>query len=92
MRRTGYQSFMRNIAIGLGNAPFDEQIVQALHQQRAIMMRLYRCILIGLFKNNWQNPVNFLSLPSVTVSLKALHTLISDYGINTNSQNEMEER
>jgi len=34
MRRTGYQSFMRNIAIGLGNAPFDGQIIQALQQQR----------------------------------------------------------
>ena len=34
MRRTGYQSFMRNIAIGLGNAPFDRQIIQALQQQR----------------------------------------------------------
>ncbi|GEA65184.1 epoxyqueuosine reductase [Acinetobacter lwoffii] len=34
MRRTGYQSFMRNIAIGLGNAPFDGQIIQVLQQQR----------------------------------------------------------
>lgn len=34
MRRTGYQSFMRNIAIGLGNAPFDGQIIPALQQQR----------------------------------------------------------
>ena len=30
IRRTGFQSFKRNIAIGLGNAPFSEQIVQAL--------------------------------------------------------------
>lgn len=36
MRRTGYQSFMRNIAIGLGNAPFDEKIVYALQHQRAL--------------------------------------------------------
>src|SRR5690606_36754690 len=36
MRRTGYQSFMRNIAIGLGNGPFDTQIVAALQQQRAL--------------------------------------------------------
>lgn len=30
LRRTGFQSFKRNIAIGLGNAPFSEQIVLAL--------------------------------------------------------------
>lgn len=34
LRRTGYQSFMRNVAIGLGNAPYDAAIVQALHLQR----------------------------------------------------------
>lgn len=32
IRRTGYQSFMRNIAIGLGNAPFSAQILHALTQ------------------------------------------------------------
>ncbi|MDM1765693.1 MULTISPECIES: tRNA epoxyqueuosine(34) reductase QueG [unclassified Acinetobacter] len=35
IRRTGYQSFMRNIAIGLGNAPFSPQILQALEQQKS---------------------------------------------------------
>jgi epoxyqueuosine reductase len=35
IRRTGYQSFMRNIAIGLGNAGYSAQIVQALQQNRA---------------------------------------------------------
>ena len=35
LRRTGYQSFMRNIAIGLGNAPFSEHILQQLEQKRA---------------------------------------------------------
>lgn len=34
LRRTGYQSFMRNIAIGLGNAPFSAQILQTLQQTR----------------------------------------------------------
>lgn len=34
LRRTGYQSFMRNIAIGLGNAPFSNQILQALNATR----------------------------------------------------------
>ena len=34
LRRTGYQSFMRNIAIGLGNAPYSEQIVQQLKSNR----------------------------------------------------------
>lgn len=32
IRRTGFQSFKRNIAIGLGNAPFSQEIVQALEQ------------------------------------------------------------
>ncbi|MBX4420946.1 hypothetical protein K4H00_23355, partial [Mycobacterium tuberculosis] len=27
IRRTGFQSFMRNIAIGLGNAPYSAQII-----------------------------------------------------------------
>lgn len=34
LRRTGYQSFMRNIAIGLGNAPFSKQIVENLKASR----------------------------------------------------------
>lgn len=35
LRRTGYQSFMRNIAIGLGNAPFNLAIIQTLKNSRA---------------------------------------------------------
>ncbi|NNP72561.1 tRNA epoxyqueuosine(34) reductase QueG [Acinetobacter defluvii] len=35
IRRTGYQSFMRNIAIGLGNAPFSTEILLALQQTRS---------------------------------------------------------
>lgn len=34
IRRTGYQSFKRNIAIGLGNAPYNEEIVEALKQAK----------------------------------------------------------
>jgi len=34
LRRTGYQSFMRNIAIGLGNAPFSDEIIVTLQQTR----------------------------------------------------------
>ncbi|XID75305.1 tRNA epoxyqueuosine(34) reductase QueG [Alkanindiges sp. WGS2144] len=34
IRRTGYQGFMRNIAIGLGNAPFDPEIITALEQSQ----------------------------------------------------------
>lgn len=34
IRRTGYQSFMRNIAIGLGNAPYSQDILSALEQAR----------------------------------------------------------
>lgn len=36
IRRTGFQSFMRNIAIGLGNAPYAEQIMAALEQGLAV--------------------------------------------------------
>ena len=34
LRRTGYQSFMRNIAIGLGNAPYSENIIETLTRTR----------------------------------------------------------
>lgn len=36
MRRTGFQSFMRNVAIGLGNAPYDAQIIAKLTQARPL--------------------------------------------------------
>ncbi len=34
IRRTGYQGWLRNIAIGLGNAPSDENIIQSLKIKR----------------------------------------------------------
>ena len=34
LRRTGYANFMRNVAVALGNAPFDPTIVTALHAKR----------------------------------------------------------
>ncbi len=34
LRRTGYQSFMRNVAIGLGNAPFNLEIIKQLQAKR----------------------------------------------------------
>ncbi len=34
LRRTGYQSFMRNVAIGLGNAPFNLDIIKQLQAKR----------------------------------------------------------
>lgn len=34
LRRTGYQSFKRNIAIGLGNAPYTTEIIAQLEQAR----------------------------------------------------------
>ncbi|MCB1659332.1 MAG: tRNA epoxyqueuosine(34) reductase QueG [Pseudomonadales bacterium] len=37
IRRIGYEGFMRNIAIGLGNAPFDEQIVQTKKKKKQNM-------------------------------------------------------
>ena len=36
LRRTGYQSFKRNIAIGLGNAPYSPKIVAQLQQAKAL--------------------------------------------------------
>ncbi|WP_273778968.1 tRNA epoxyqueuosine(34) reductase QueG [Acinetobacter sp. GSS19] len=36
LRRTGYQSFKRNIAIGLGNAPYSEEIMQQLDSGKAL--------------------------------------------------------
>lgn len=36
LRRTGYQSFMRNIAIGLGNAPFNSAIIKSLEQNKLL--------------------------------------------------------
>ncbi|MEF9955804.1 MAG: tRNA epoxyqueuosine(34) reductase QueG [Acinetobacter sp.] len=36
LRRTGYQSFKRNIAIGLGNAPYSPEIVAQLQQAKAL--------------------------------------------------------
>jgi len=36
IRRIGYQRWLRNLAVGLGNAPFSEKIVAALEQQRGI--------------------------------------------------------
>ncbi|WP_445117080.1 tRNA epoxyqueuosine(34) reductase QueG [Acinetobacter sp. WZC-1] len=35
IRRTGYQSFMRNIAIGLGNAPYSASVVETLKASRS---------------------------------------------------------
>ncbi len=36
LRRTGYQSFMRNVAIGLGNAPFSLEIITQLKAKREL--------------------------------------------------------
>lgn len=40
LRRTGYESFMRNIAIGLGNAPYSKQILSELKTRREIQSEL----------------------------------------------------
>lgn len=34
LRRTGYESFMRNLAIGIGNAPYDESYIEQLTARR----------------------------------------------------------
>ncbi len=35
IRRVGYEGWLRNIAVGLGNAPSDERIIQALNARKA---------------------------------------------------------
>lgn len=35
IRRTGYESFLRNIAVGLGNAPTSPEVLQALQARQA---------------------------------------------------------
>lgn len=35
IRRIGYQRWLRNLAIGLGNAPYTDEIVNALNKQRS---------------------------------------------------------
>ncbi len=40
LRRTGYESFMRNVAIGLGNAPFSAQILEQLKLKREAQSQL----------------------------------------------------
>lgn len=34
IRRTGYNGWLRNIAVALGNADYDRQILQALHLKK----------------------------------------------------------
>jgi epoxyqueuosine reductase len=34
IRRIGYEGWLRNLAVGLGNAPSDERIIKALQQKR----------------------------------------------------------
>lgn len=40
IRRIGYQRWQRNIAVALGNAPFDPAIAEALEQQRPLASEL----------------------------------------------------
>ena len=40
IRRIGYEGFLRNIAIGLGNAPYSTTIVQALQEKKATVSNL----------------------------------------------------
>ena len=40
IRRIGYEGFLRNIAIGLGNAPYSTAIVQALQEKKSIVSNL----------------------------------------------------
>ncbi len=40
IRRIGYEGFMRNVAIGLGNAPYSPAIIQALEEKKATVSNL----------------------------------------------------
>jgi epoxyqueuosine reductase len=42
IRRIGYERWLRNLAVGLGNAPTSPQIVQALEQKRNHVSELVR--------------------------------------------------
>lgn len=42
IRRIGYESWLRNIAVGLGNAPHDENIIAALNSKRESCSDLVR--------------------------------------------------
>jgi epoxyqueuosine reductase len=35
LRRVGFDGWQRNLAVALGNAPFDERIIQALELKRS---------------------------------------------------------
>lgn len=37
LRRTGYDNFMRNVAVALGNAPFSQAIIDKLQQKRPML-------------------------------------------------------
>ena len=37
IRRTGYDNFMRNVAVALGNAPFSQAIIDKLQQKRTML-------------------------------------------------------
>lgn len=42
IRRIGYERWLRNIAVALGNAPFDARIVSALEEKRAVVSEMVR--------------------------------------------------
>ncbi len=42
IRRTGYQGWLRNLAVGLGNAPTSETVINALRQRQAHPSELVR--------------------------------------------------
>ena len=42
IRRTGYEGWLRNLAVGLGNAPTSEAVVEALRQRQAHPSELIR--------------------------------------------------
>ncbi|TDO96428.1 tRNA epoxyqueuosine(34) reductase QueG [Marinomonas balearica] len=42
IRRTGYESWLRNVAIALGNAPYDEKIIEALKIKQLSCTELVR--------------------------------------------------
>ncbi|PTQ89498.1 tRNA epoxyqueuosine(34) reductase QueG [Agitococcus lubricus] len=50
LRRIGYQAFMRNIAIGLGNAPPSKTIIEALQQKQPMVTEMVQEHIIWAIK------------------------------------------
>jgi epoxyqueuosine reductase len=57
IRRIGYNCWLRNIAVALGNAPFDEHIIHILQQRLFYSSDLVREHVIWALKTQWDKKV-----------------------------------